>query len=70
MNRNRRPERCLNGPGGRQCGLLAGSVPENFIGLIIKRAPQNIIIIDAVDFSASAGSINLFSPQQAESFSI
>ena len=48
----------------------AGSVPENFIGLIIKRAPQNVIIIDAVDFSASAGSVKLFSPQLAESFSI
>ncbi|MGB8225533.1 MAG: hydrogenase maturation protease [Sedimentisphaerales bacterium] len=48
----------------------AGSVPENFIGPIIKRAPQNVIIIDAVDFSAPAGSVKLFSPQQAESFSI
>jgi hydrogenase 3 maturation protease len=48
----------------------AGSVPENFIGLIIKKAPQNVIIIDAADFSASAGSVKLFGPQQAESFSI
>jgi hydrogenase 3 maturation protease len=48
----------------------AGTVPENYIGLIIKRAPQNVIIIDAVDFSASAGSVKFFSPQQDESFSI
>jgi len=48
----------------------AGNVPENFIGKIIKKAPQNVIIIDAVDFSASAGSVKLFSPQPVESFPI
>ncbi|MBU1260767.1 MAG: hydrogenase maturation protease [Planctomycetes bacterium] len=48
----------------------AGIVPENFIGQIIKKTPQNVIIIDAVDFSAPAGSVKLFDPSQAESFSI
>ncbi len=47
-----------------------GTVPENFIGQVIKKAPQNVIIIDAVDFAAPAGTIKLFSPHQAESFSI
>ena len=48
----------------------AGTVPENYIGRIIKIAPRNIIIIDAVDFSTPAGSVKLFSPQQVESFSV
>ena len=48
----------------------AGNVPENYIGRIIKIVPQNVIIIDAVDFLAPAGSVKLFSPQQDESFSI
>jgi len=48
----------------------AGSAPENFIGLIIKKAPRNVIIIDAADFSAAPGSVKLFGPQPAESFSI
>lgn len=48
----------------------AGSVPENYIGLIIKKAPQNVIIIDAADFAASAGSVMSFGPHPAESFSI
>jgi hydrogenase 3 maturation protease len=48
----------------------AGNVPENYIGPLIKKAPQNVIIIDAVDFSAPAGSVKLFGPRQVESFSV
>lgn len=48
----------------------AGTVPENYIGRIIKKTPQSIILIDAIDFSAPAGSIKLFSPSHTESFSI
>jgi len=42
----------------------AGTVPENYIQMIIKKSPQNLIIIDAVDFAAPAGTINIFRPEQ------
>jgi hydrogenase 3 maturation protease len=42
----------------------AGTVPENYIQFIIKKAPQNLIIIDAVHFEAPAGTINIFRPQR------
>ncbi len=41
-----------------------GTVPENYIQPIIKKAPQNLLIIDAVDFGAAAGTINIFKPEQ------
>ena len=45
----------------------AGTVPENYIGKIIRKAPQNLVIIDAVDFAAPAGTINLFKTEQLSS---
>jgi hydrogenase 3 maturation protease len=45
----------------------AGTVPENYIGRIIKKAPQNLVIIDAVDFAATAGAISLFKTEQLSS---
>jgi hydrogenase 3 maturation protease len=57
---------------GKVCVKLinAGTVPENYIQPIIKKAPQNLIIIDAIDFGASAGTINIFKPEQLNSFVI
>lgn len=46
----------------------AGSVPENYIQPIIKKAPQNLLVIDAVDFGAPAGTINILKPEQLSSF--
>ena len=46
----------------------AGTVPENYIQPIIKKAPQNLLIIDAIDSGAPAGSINIFKPEQLDSF--
>ena len=46
----------------------AGTVPENYIQTIIRKAPRNLLIIDAVDFGASAGTINIFKPEQLDSF--
>jgi len=46
----------------------AGTVPENYIQPIIKKAPQNLLIIDAVDFGASPGAISIFKPEQLNSF--
>jgi hydrogenase 3 maturation protease len=45
-------------------GLIdAGTVPENYIQPIIKRAPQNLLIIDAIDFGAAPGTIKIFKPE-------
>ncbi len=46
----------------------AGTVPENYIQPIIKKAPQNLIIIDAIDFGASPGTVRIFKPEQLSSF--
>jgi hydrogenase 3 maturation protease len=45
----------------------AGTVPENYIQPIIKKAPQNLIIIDAINFGALAGTIKIFKPEQLSS---
>jgi len=54
---------------GKVCAELidAGTVPENYIQPIIKKAPQNLLIIDAIDFGASAGTISIFKPGQLNS---
>ncbi len=51
---------------GKICAELinADTVPENYIQPIIHKKPQSLIIIDAVDFSASAGTIKIFKPDQ------
>ena len=48
----------------------AGTVPENYIQPIIKKAPQNLLLIDAVDFGASPGTINVFKSEQLSSLAI
>ncbi len=48
----------------------AGTVPENYIQTIIKKAPQNLLIIDAVDFGASPGTVKVFKPEQLNSLVI
>jgi len=45
----------------------AGTVPENYIQPIIEKAPQNLLVIDAIDFGASAGTIRIFEPEQLSS---
>jgi hydrogenase 3 maturation protease len=46
----------------------AGSAPENFLSPIIKKAPQNLLIIDAVDFASQPGTLKIFMPEQIDSF--
>ena len=48
----------------------AGTVPENYIQPIIKKAPQNLLVIDAIDFGASPGTIKIFEPEQLNSHTI
>jgi hydrogenase 3 maturation protease len=45
----------------------AGTVPENYIQTIIKKAPQYLLVIDAIDFAASPGTIKIFEPEQLNS---
>src|SRR4030042_5678927 len=54
----------------KSCAELidAGTVPENYIQQIIKKTPQNLLIIDAVDFQAAPGTIEIFKPEQLSSF--
>jgi len=57
---------------GKTCAELidAGTVPENYIQPIIEKAPQNLLIIDAIDFGASPGTIRVFRPEQLGSLVI
>ncbi len=48
----------------------AGTVPENYIQPIIKKAPENLLIIDAVDFAVPAGTIRIFESNQLSSLII
>jgi hydrogenase 3 maturation protease len=55
---------------GKVCAEVidAGTVPENYIQTIIKKAPQNLLVIDAIDFGAPAGTFKIFKPEQLDSF--
>jgi hydrogenase 3 maturation protease len=46
----------------------AGTVPENYIGPIIKRSPENLLIVDAIDFGATTGSTRMFKAGQLSSY--
>lgn len=45
----------------------AGSSPENYLGKIIKDKPDNIVIVDAVDFGGRPGEFNLLEGSSIES---
>ncbi|MHC4572676.1 MAG: hydrogenase 3 maturation endopeptidase HyCI [Planctomycetota bacterium] len=47
----------------------AGTVPENYIEPIIKKAPHNLVVIDAVNFGAAPGAARIFKPEQLSSIS-
>ena len=53
----------------RTCAKVidAATVPENYIQRIISQKPQNLIIIDAVDFGGKAGDIKVFNNEQLNS---
>ena len=48
----------------------AGTVPENYIGKIIKKAPQALVIIDAIDHNAQPGNIRVFRADEINSMAI
>lgn len=47
----------------------AGTVPENYIGPIIKKAPELLLVIDVIDFAASPGTVRILTPQSLSSLS-
>ncbi len=69
-----------DGAGPAVCQLLegktiaeiidAGTVPENFIQVIVRKKPQVVLVIDAVDFGASPGEMKIIAPDQLNSSAI
>jgi len=54
---------------GKVCaGVMdVGTVPENYIQPIVNSGPENLLVIDAIDFGALAGTIGMFKPEQLNS---
>ena len=48
----------------------AGTVPENYIGPIIDKRPEVLLVVDAIDFGGSAGQIKIFTPDELSSAAI
>ena len=48
----------------------ASTVPENYIQKIIKKSPQNLIILDVIDFGAEPGTIKAFEIEDLNSIVI
>ena len=57
---------------GKTCAKLmdTGTVPENYIQPIIRKSPESLVVIDAIDFGAAAGTIKVFRPEQLSSIVI
>ena len=48
----------------------AGTVPENYIGPIIERWPEVLVVVDAIDFGGLAGEVRIFAPRELSSAAI
>jgi len=48
----------------------AGTVPENFIGPIINKKPEVLLVIDAIDFGGLVGEVKIFAPRELSSAAI
>jgi len=48
----------------------AGTVPENHIARIARATPENLLVIDAIDFGATPGTIRLFNPREIASVAL
>jgi hydrogenase 3 maturation protease len=69
-----------DGAGPKVCGVLkdkltakvidAGTAPENYIGKIVRMAPEKMLIIDAIDFGASPGTVKLFGKDDLQQFTL
>jgi hydrogenase 3 maturation protease len=59
-----------DGAGPHLCDILrgkiaaeiidVGSTPENYIARIVKMSPEKLLIVDAVDFGATPGTVRIF----------
>lgn len=47
-----------------------GTVPENYIQVIIRKSPKVIVFVDAIDFGGTAGEVRVFNSSQLSSFGI
>jgi len=50
--------------------INAGTVPENYIHDVLKNTPCNVLIIDAAEFKAPPGQIEIVEPKNIKNFSI
>jgi hydrogenase 3 maturation protease len=48
----------------------AGTVPENYIGPIIEKRPEVLVVVDAIDFGGPAGEVRIFEPEELSSAAI
>lgn len=48
----------------------AGTVPENYIGPIIAKEPEVLLVVDAMDFGGAAGEVKIFKPEELSSAAI
>jgi hydrogenase 3 maturation protease len=48
----------------------AGTVPENYIRPVIRAAPENLLIVDAVDFGETPGGVRVFDPDAVAAFAL
>ncbi len=60
---------CENLTGGVSAKVIdAGTVPENYVRPIIRAVPQNLLVIDAIDFGETPGQVRLYRPDQISDF--
>jgi len=46
----------------------AGTVPENYVRPIVQAAPENLLIIDAIDFGDRPGAVRVCRPDEISDF--
>ena len=60
---------CENVTGSISARVIdAGTVPENYIRPIVHAAPENLLVVDAVDFGGVPGEMRLYRPDQVSDF--
>lgn len=51
---------------GVSTAVVAGTVPENIAGVLSRGGYDNVVLLDAVDFNAAAGSVVLMNASEIE----
>lgn len=47
--------------------IRAGNAPENYAQKIVVKAPENLLLLDSVEFGGEKGEIRIFTPEQLKS---